>query len=155
MASQSLTKKPAYKEDKKQSFLEAFARIGTICGAADAVDIHRDTVYSWRKQDPAFKDSLERADAALTDTLESVMHEKALKGDTTALIFLLKARKPQKYTVRYRHEIVSKQFSKLIGLMTSVLKRVVPQPLWPKLSTELEAAANTLELGQPEYPQLS
>jgi hypothetical protein len=141
----------AYKEDKKLPFLEAFARIGTISGAADAVGIHRDSYYAWKREDPTFAESFQRAESQLTETLESVMHEKALKGDTGALIFLLRARAPQKYTERYKHEIESKQFGKLIGLMTSVIKRVVPQQLWPVLSTELEAAANSLEIGSQNH----
>lgn len=144
-------KTKAYKEEKKIPFLEAFARIGTISGAADAVGIHRDSYYAWKREDPAFSDAFQRAELQLTDTLESVMHEKALKGDTTALIFLLKARAPQKYTERYRHEIESAQFGKLIGLMTSVIKRIVPQQLWPIISTELDAAANSLEAGSVQH----
>ncbi len=144
-------KPKAYKESRKAPFLEAFARIGTIVGAADAVGISRYAVHDWKRKDPAFAEAFNQAENSLTENLESVAVDKALKGNETMLIFLLKARAPQKYTERYRHEIESAQFGKLIGLMTSVIKRVVPQQLWPRISVELESAANSLEVGNMSH----
>ncbi len=144
-------KTKALKEYKKAPFLEAFARIGTIAGAADAVGISRYAVHDWKKNDPAFAEGFKQAENSLTENLESVAVDKALKGDNQLIQFLLKARKPQTYTERYKHEIESAQFGQLIGLMTSVLKRVVPQQLWPRISVELEAAANSLEIGNVNH----
>lgn len=148
-ASQKKTK--ALKENKKAPFLEAFARIGTIAGASDAVGISRYAVHDWKRNDAAFLEAFQQAEAALTENLESVAVDKALKGDNVLIQFLLKARAPQKYTERYRHEIESAQFGKLIGLMTSVIKRVVPNQLWPRIAVELEAAANSLEAGNANH----
>jgi hypothetical protein len=144
-------KSKAIKENKKAPFLEAFARIGTISGAAEAVGISRYAVHDWKNNDPAFDEAFRQAETALTENLESVAVDKALKGDNQLIQFLLKARAPQKYTERYKHEIESAQFGQLIGLMTSVLKRVVPQQLWPRIAVELEAAANSLEIGNVNH----
>ena len=141
----------AYKENKKGPFLEAFRQIGTVSGASDLVRISRSQVYEWQKNDPAFADAFEKAEKDLTEKLESVAVEKALKGDNNLIQFLLKARAPEKYTERYKHEIESRQFAQIIGLMTGVIKRVVPQMLWPRVATELEAAANSLQLGKGNF----
>ncbi len=134
-------------EHKKGPFLQAFSKIGTIQGAAAAVGISRYAVLDWRRNDPAFKEAFDKAESQFTEEIESVVHDMALKRDLGACIFLLKARAPQKYTERYRHEIESAQFNKLIGLMTAVVKRVVPRQLWPVIASELDNVANTLEAG--------
>ncbi len=145
-------KKPkALKENKKGPFLEAFSRIGTITGAAEWVGISRYAVMDWKKNDPAFLEAFNQAESSLTEKLESVAVDKALKGDNQLIQFLLRARNPQKFTERYKHEIESAQFGQLIGMMTSVLKRVVPQQLWPRIAVELEAAANSLEIGNVNH----
>ncbi len=44
----------ARKEHRKSPFLKAFARVGTISGAAKAARISRDAVHDWRRNDPSF-----------------------------------------------------------------------------------------------------
>lgn len=141
----------AYKEYKKSQFIEAFSNIGTIIGAAKAVGIHRDTVSDWRKVDKKFDEQFQTAQNILTEKLESVAMDKALAGNETMLIFMLKARSPKKYLERFHHQIDSPQIERLIGLFIGVLKRTVPQELWPRVEAELNAAADTIELGGNDH----
>lgn len=51
----------AHKEHRKLPFLKAFARIGSISGAAKASRISRDAVYDWRRNDPSFERQFQNA----------------------------------------------------------------------------------------------
>lgn len=135
----------AYKEELKQPFLDAFSRIGTIVGAARAVGIARETIALWKRNDTGFREQFLERERELTERLESTIIDKALAGDLGSCIFLLKARAPQKYMERYQHQLDTEQFEKLISVFTGVVKRVVPQELWPRISAELENAASLLE----------
>ena len=53
--------------------------------------------YNWRRDDEAFHRDWDAAIDACTDRLEARLQELALEGDVTALIFMLKARKPEIY----------------------------------------------------------
>lgn len=44
----------AHKEHRKFPFLKAFARVGTITGAAKAARISRDAVHDWLRNDESF-----------------------------------------------------------------------------------------------------
>lgn len=44
----------SHKAHKKEHFLKAFAKYGTISRAAKAIRISRDAVHDWRQHDPAF-----------------------------------------------------------------------------------------------------
>ncbi len=126
----------------------AFSRIGTIIGAAKAVGCSRYLVIDWRRQDPKFKSDFERADEDFTAQIESVLHDKALSGDLGACIFLLRARNPNKYTERLRHEADPAQFERIISIFSGVIKRCVPQELWPTVSAALNSACAGLQAGK-------
>ncbi len=51
----------ARKEHKKAPFLKAFARIGTISGAAKASRISRDAIHDWRRNDASFERMFQQA----------------------------------------------------------------------------------------------
>lgn len=138
----------ARKEAKKQPFLEAFSRIGTIVGAARAVGISRYAVIDWRKNDPQFKSDFQKAEEDFTSQIESVIHEKALSGDLGACIFLLRARAPERYTERFKHTWEEGQFERLVTIFSGVIKRCIPQDLWPTVGSALNAAVATLQAGK-------
>jgi hypothetical protein len=140
------------KEHLKPDFLEAFKRIGTIVGAARTTNISREVVYLWCRVDADFKEKFDAAERELTERLESKLIEKALGGDLGSCIFLLKARSPQKYIERYQHQFDNTQFERLIGIFSGVIKRVVPQELWPRISAELEAAAEVFSQNKTSAP---
>ena len=52
------------------------------------------TAYHWRENDREFAWSWGEAMENAVDAVESVLYQKALNGDTIAMIFYLKAHRP-------------------------------------------------------------
>jgi hypothetical protein len=119
-------KRGAYKDPKKERFIEAFKKTGTIVHAAKAVGVGRTTVYEWRTTDPEFEAKFQRADEQTTWELEDSAMDRALRGSETLTIFLLKSRNPKKYAERFRHEIESGQMAELISEVASLVRRRIP-----------------------------
>lgn len=84
--------------------LDAFIKTGTILGAARRTGISRETIRLWRKNDEAFEKRFLDAELDITETLETKGMAQAMDGDTTLLIFFLKARRPKVYRDRIEHE---------------------------------------------------
>lgn len=107
----------------KAKFLEHFAVYGNVTAAAKAAGIERNTVYVWQERDDEFVAAFREAEIKATETLEAEARRRAVDGvvtetpiyvkgehvDTivetkysdTLLIFLLKARAPEKYRERF------------------------------------------------------
>lgn len=85
----------------------------SIASACKAERIGRRTYYDWRNDDPAFATAADDAIEYGTDTLEDEAKRRAvgLHGSDTLLIFLLKARRPEKYAER-RHIDLTVQLRK-------------------------------------------
>lgn len=113
---------------RKKLFLEHFAVHGNVSYGADHAGIQRSTVYRWQEHDDAFAAAYREAEIKATETLEAEARRRAVVGvdkqrrvydnrgnlideytettySDTLLIFLLKARAPEKY--RDRHDITS------------------------------------------------
>lgn len=90
---------------KGDRLLSKLAQGWSITAACKAEKIGRQTYYDWRNDDPAFAAAADVAIEAGTDLLEDEANRRAvgLNGSDTLLIFLLKARRPDKY--RERHTI--------------------------------------------------
>lgn len=107
----------------KRRFLEAFRRTGNITQACGAVGLtRRQTVYEWQELDDQFAAGFREAEIMATEYLEQEALRRAVEGVTsetpiynrgeyidtivetkysdTLLIFLLKARNPNKYRER-------------------------------------------------------
>ena len=98
--------RPTNPTSKKGERLLAVLRAGgTVTAACQAERIHRSTYYAWRAADPAFAAQADDAIESGTDVLEDEARRRALNGSDTLLIFLLKARRPEKY--RERHAVQS------------------------------------------------
>src|SRR4030095_15942279 len=67
---------------------------GTVSHAAEAAGVSRNTTYRWRHDDHEFASLWDEAHENAVDRVESVLYQKALSGDTIALIFYLKAHRP-------------------------------------------------------------
>jgi hypothetical protein len=95
-------KTPAANLDR---FIQALAAGSSVIAACKAACIGRRTAYDHRQRDEAF--ALRWADALEegTDKLEDEAHRRALDGSDSLLIFLLKARRPEKYreSVKVEH----------------------------------------------------
>jgi hypothetical protein len=86
---------------KKGERLLAVLRVGgTVMAACQAERIHRSTYYAWRAADPEFAAQADDAIESGTDELEEIARQRAITGSDTLLIFLLKARRPEKYRER-------------------------------------------------------
>jgi hypothetical protein len=69
----------------------------TIAEAARAAGMARNTVAEWRANDPVFAREFEQAYQAGTDVFEAEARKRALIESDALLIFLLKARDPQRF----------------------------------------------------------
>src|SRR5581483_3317929 len=87
----------AYKQAKKNLFIEAFRQTGSTSAAAKAVKISREVVYLWKNTDEDFARAFKNADTDVTDLLEQVAIERAVCKSDGLLMFLLRARRPEKY----------------------------------------------------------
>jgi len=65
----------------------------------------RNTAYVWKREDPEFAHAWEDAIEQGCDLLEDEAKRRALDSSDLLLIFLLKAKRPDKY--RERHEVKS------------------------------------------------
>lgn len=82
---------------RQDLWLDSFTKTGTILGASRRTGISRETVRKWRLNDEAFEKRFQDADLDITETLETKGMSMAMDGDTTMVIFFLKARAPKKY----------------------------------------------------------
>jgi transposase-like protein len=78
----------------RKSLIETLATQGTVSHAAQAAGVSRNTVYRWRDEDREFASLWNEAHETAVDTVESVLYQKALSGDTICMIFYLKAHRP-------------------------------------------------------------
>lgn len=83
--------------EKKVAFIAELRARGTVYHAALAAGIGRRTAYRWREEDDQFAEEWGDATEDTTEVLEDSMYQRAIKGDTIAGIFLLKARRPDVY----------------------------------------------------------
>jgi hypothetical protein len=125
MSDKKPTPGPAQRTAGKQdAFLEAYARLGNIAGAARAAGIERVDHYRWLEKDAAYTERFTQAEDEAADMLEQEARRRAMLGSQrpvfhkgeivghlteysdTLLIFLMKGARPQKY--RERVDVESK-----------------------------------------------
>lgn len=115
-----------YTDDQRQDFLDNLSRTGVIAEACAASGIPRSAVESWKRNDPEFVAAFEEALEDAADTLESEATRRAVQGVTrrkalgsgdkmeiveevhhsdALLMFLLKARRPDRFADRSKSEI--------------------------------------------------
>jgi hypothetical protein len=95
---------PAQKEErddqlrtktKKALFLDFFAKtMGIVDAAAKGAEIHRDTVYDWRKKDQTFALAMDQIVSAEPDIAEQQLKMAILKGYMPSVHFYLSRRHP-------------------------------------------------------------
>ena len=91
--------------------------------------ISRETLNVWRKKYPDISDTLKRGKEVVDREVENALLEKAVGGDTTAMIFWLKNRKPKDWRDKQVQEIqgsitatVSNPFD---GMSKSELRKIL------------------------------
>lgn len=85
---------------KREAFLAVLREGYSVHRACQAAKMSRNAAYQWRGADEQFAADWDAAYEAGTDTLEDALQERATDKDTTAAIFLLKGRRPEKYRER-------------------------------------------------------
>lgn len=90
--------------EKGERLLKQLALGKSVAASCRAARIGRSTFYEWRAADPAFAARVNGAIEDGTDRLEDVARERAVRQSDTLLIFLLKARRPEKYRETIRNE---------------------------------------------------
>ncbi len=86
--------------EKGERLLKQLALGKSVSAACRAEKIGRSAYYDWRGDDPVFAAAADQAIEEGTDRLEDSALSRGLKGDATLTIFLLKARRPEKYRER-------------------------------------------------------
>jgi transposase-like protein len=75
--------------------IEGWARDGlTDEQIAHNIGITTSTLYEWKKKYSEISDALKKTKEVVDREVENALYKKALSGDTTALIFWLKNRRP-------------------------------------------------------------
>lgn len=91
--------------DKKASFFNALISTGGHLGkACQLAQISRQRVLVWRQTDSVFAAAYDEAVEFGTENLEESLYQRGMAQDTTAAIFLLKSRRPEKYRENIRVE---------------------------------------------------
>lgn len=116
----------APKRDWPATFLETFAATGNVKESAAAAGVGRRTVYDRRSNDATFAAAWDDAEQESHDRLEREAFRRAAEGvekpvfqggklvgtvceySDTLLIFLLKARRPEKYRDNHRVELTGR-----------------------------------------------
>lgn len=102
--------------EKTEKFLEALRAGGSVAMACRASTMSRASAYWRRDKEPEFRDAWLKALEDGTDGLEDALHLRAKRDDTTAAIFLLKARRPEIYRETIRQEHTGKDGAGIILL---------------------------------------
>jgi hypothetical protein len=109
---------------RKQAFLVAYAKSGTVTQASKSIGISPATPYDWLKHDnDGFKANFEQAKQSFADSLESIAFERVQTRDTNdvLLITLLNAHKPDKY--RPNAQATNEQASEVIAKLTRLTRK--------------------------------
>lgn len=98
---------------KKKQFLQAFQKsLINISQSCEQVDVSRQTVYEWLKDDEAFKTEFENLEDAVADILERRAITDALEGKDTLKV--LEKLRPEKWGPK--HEFDGGVTIEIVGL---------------------------------------
>lgn len=88
--------------------IEGWARDGlTDKQIAHNIGISQATLYEWKKQFPELSDTLKKSKDVVDRMVENALFKNAIEGNTTAQIFWLKNRKPDKWREKPVYEDTS------------------------------------------------
>ena len=106
----------------KAKVLSRLASGLSITASMKCAGYTRQTYYDWRAADPTFAALADEAMEMGTDALEDSALRQAKAGNTTLMVLLLKARRPDKYKDR-----ISNEHSGANGApLTVVFERLAP-----------------------------
>ena len=88
--------------------IEGWAREGlTDKQIGNNIGISQATLYEWKKQFPELSDTLKKSKDVVDRMVENALFKNAIEGNTTAQIFWLKNRKPDKWREKPAYEDTS------------------------------------------------
>ena len=100
--------------EKEAIILDALHEKPTYANAARKARITYRTLLRWRQADPAFDARVQAARHAGFDAVEDRLIDRGMKDDTTALIFLLKGWRPERYRDRLDAQLTGKDGAPLL-----------------------------------------
>ena len=104
-----------WEEKEKILLLQGWARNGlTNEQIASNMDIAVSTLWEWRKKSPKISSALKIGKDEADIQVENALYKEALKGNTTAIIFWLKNRKPKEWRDKIQQEITTESAVKLV-----------------------------------------
>lgn len=139
-------KKGADEGALKAAFLEALEGTASVTKACELSKLSRRTAYNWRDADELFAEAWDKAVERGTDALEDEAIRRAYHGtdkpvfqggelvghireySDTLLIFMLKARRPDKFKDRQTHEHIGKDGAPLVPVLNVVIGGNKPDP---------------------------
>ena len=120
------------KESMKELFLQEYKISRTVSSAVSKLEVNRDTIYEWFKQDPEFKQNFDDEKLAIGEGLESTaftlidkMLEKGDYGRPVLLITMLNAHLPERYK---QTDNTSDDSRQLISEFRKMAKTKKPKP---------------------------
>ena len=88
----------------KAQMIDALAKtLGIVTSAAKICDIPRERHYDWLRTDPEYVEAVESIAELATDFVESKLHGRISKDDTTAIIFYLKTKAKKRGYIESSH----------------------------------------------------
>lgn len=107
--------------EKRAKFLEFLQSGISLAGAARAVGISHSCVYDWKAKDRDFAEAIDKAREAGSDRMEDALLDIGIRDkNVTALIFLLKGRRPDTYRDRQQTDLTNSDGS-LAGLFAEAM----------------------------------
>lgn len=104
-----------WETDEKIITLEGWARNGlTNEQIASNMSIGITALWEWRKKSPKIANALKTGKDEADLQVENALYKEALKGNTTAIIFWLKNRKPTEWRDKVQQEIKTESAVKLV-----------------------------------------
>ncbi|MBD9120852.1 MAG: helix-turn-helix domain-containing protein [Ruminococcaceae bacterium] len=101
--------------------LEGWARDGlTDEQIAKNIGITLSTFYEWKKKYSDFSESLKKGKEVVDYEVENALLSSALEGNTTAQIFWLKNRRPDKWRDKQKEETDTTALNKLDNILKEI-----------------------------------
>ena len=129
-----MPKVPIKTNTRKKNMLMALHKsLGIVTKAAKMVtedetnaESLRQIHYEWLKTDPAYKEAVESIEGIVLDYAESQLFKQVAKGDTTAIIFLLKCKgKKRGYVERAEMDLTTSVPQLIINVDTEEHKKMI------------------------------
>ncbi len=109
---------------KKEAYLEALRRGSLRGAAAKAAGVTRWTVLAHARKDPEFAKAIEDAEISLVQVVEDALYKTAAGGNTTAQLFILMNRAPERWKDRRNLQHTGPDGGPILLEWRAILERV-------------------------------